>query len=190
MMALVTFKFRKLWPTCASAVCEQPHALAKGNCLAYSPRPDAGQRVAVLRFRIAPMHGQCGAESIQLEHQVGMAGRNQLMVYHLVAGPEVAFQAFLRPQADVFGVVHAEQDIVRMGVVGGGVRTKPFLRWAMAGLAGHTVGNKPGRRSRDVTGQTAGRRRRGAELEYLRHALGAVVVEYAMSLGVLIPHRP
>src|SRR5262249_35746596 len=150
----------------------------------------ARQAVAGLRLGIAPMHGQSGAERVELEDQIRMTGGDQLVVHDFVVGPEVTLQALLGAQAYVPGVIHAEGEIVRVWIVDGGVGAKPFFRGSVTTLAGHAIGNGSRRGADGVARQAALRRLRRTQLEDLGHALGALVREDAVRLGVLVANGP
>ena len=96
--------------------------------------------VGVDRLLPVPRHRR--AERFELEHEIGMAGGDHLVIHELLRGPEMAGEALVGALHDVLGVVHAALDRLVVRRVARDVIAEPARGRAVARLAAHALGGE------------------------------------------------
>src|SRR4051794_14384594 len=102
-MALIALQVREFRPRLVGVLPEESHALRERGAL-----PDRPRSHSRVRFRLTMMRGHRGREGVELELEVGMAGRDHLVIDDLLAASEMATEARLRAHRQILAVVHAE----------------------------------------------------------------------------------
>src|SRR5688572_13257824 len=136
MMAGETVELRIFGPDLALRALRQPfETLAQLNNLSNAPRAHVLPRILM-----APMARHRGTERFEIEYEIGMSGGDHFVIDGFIGAADVARGALLGAPHEIFRVVHAGGNRLRVRPCTCRMRPEPAARGSVTRLTADTFG--------------------------------------------------